>query len=306
MNEKIIAILGPTCTGKSELSIYLAEEFNGEIVNADSMQIYKHFDVGTAKPDINLRRKIQHHLIDVVQPFEEFNAAMFREMADTLIKDIWSRKRVPILVGGTGLYIKALIYGLFKVQKDTGLRETLRNSYSENPLQFYEKLKEIDPEYALKISYKDKIRVVRAMEVFYLTGIKMSEWGKKHGFKEIRYNVLKIGLKKARGELYLRINSRVEEMLKKGWVEEVKHLLSMGYKEDLKPFSGIGYREILLYIKGFISYEDMVKDIKKYTRHYAKRQHTWFSQEKNVSWHEYPEEKEMITGEVREFLKGWI
>jgi tRNA dimethylallyltransferase len=304
-DKKIIAVIGPTCTGKSELSTYLAEVLHGEIINADSMQVYKHFDIGTAKPDIALRNKISHHLINVVEPFEEFNAAIFKERADESIQEIWSRKKTPILVGGTGLYIKALVYDLFKIQKDTHLRESLKQSYVDNPLGLYEKLKEIDPAYTLKISHRDKIRVVRALEVFYLTGKRMSEWENVHGFKKAKYNVLKIGLKRARNELYQSIDRRVEEMLTRGWVEEVRTLLSMGYKEDAKPFSSIGYREILLYIKGFIRYEDMVKDIKKYTRHYAKRQCTWFSKEKDVWWFQYPEDKEAIIRKAEDFLKRW-
>lgn len=300
--RKIITVIGPTCTGKSALSVNLAKTFHGEVVNGDSMQVYRHFNIGTAKPDLAARNDVPHHLIDIIDPSGDFQAAMFKESADRAIGEIWSRNRVPVIVGGTGLYMKALIYGLFKAPRDSLLRERLHGEYHDDPLGFYEKVKEIDPEYAMRISHRDRIRLVRAMEVYTLTGMTVTSLEKGHGFREPRYNALKIGLQKERDELYSRIDQRVEEMLDKGWVEEVKNILSMGYSEWLKPFSGIGYREIVLYIKGFIRYEDMVKDIKKHTRRYAKRQFTWFAKEKDVSWFQYPEDIAGIFKKVREFL----
>lgn len=300
--RKVIAVIGPTCTGKSALSVDLAQTFHGEIVNGDSMQVYKHFDIGTAKPNPGTRKAIPHHLIDIVEPSGAFHAALFKESADRVIEEIWSRDSVPVVVGGTGLYMKALIYGLFKAPSDSLLRERLRNDYHEDPLGFYEKVKEIDREYAMKISHRDRLRLVRAMEVYTLTGMTVTSLEKDHGFREPRYNVLKIGLQSERGELYARIDRRVDEMLAMGWVEEVKEILSMGYREELKPFSSIGYREILLYIKGSIRYEDMVKDIKKHTRHYAKRQFTWFAKEKDINWFRYPEDTVRIMNKVRGFL----
>ncbi len=302
---KVISVTGPTCTGKSSLSVSLAEEFNGEIINCDSMQVYKYFDIGTAKPDLTMRDKIPHHLIDIVEPHEEFNAARFEEMASVAIADILKRGKQPILVGGTGLYLRALVYGLFDAPKDMDLRERLKDEYSEGPLQFYEKFKKIDPEYAMRISFKDKLRIVRAMEVFLLTGKRVSDLEKDHGFKEPRYNILKIGLKNKRDELYVRINGRVDDMFSQGWVEEVKEILSRGISNQVKPFSSIGYREILLYLNDSISHEDMVKDIKQHTRHYAKRQFTWFAKEKGIYWFQYPEDSERITLAIAEFLNTW-
>lgn len=301
--DKILVILGPTCTGKSELSLRLAEEFGGEIVNADSMQVYKHFNIGTAKPDIALMNKIPHHLIDVVEPDEEFNASIFKEKADIVIRNIIKRGKLPVFVGGTGLYLRVLLYGLFPVPKETGLREAITEEYLKNPMLFHEKLKTIDVEYAKKIGFRDKIRAVRAMEVFNSTGIRMSEWQDIHGFKKPHYDALKIGLKKDRNELYARINRRVEDMLDAGWIKEVEGILSMGYNQKEKPFSGIGYREILLFVNGVISYEDMVKEIKKRTRNYAKRQFTWFAREKDINWYTYPEETDSILSITSRFLK---
>jgi tRNA dimethylallyltransferase len=300
--RKIVVIVGPTCTGKSQLAMDLALGLHGEIVNADSMQVYKYFNIGTAKQDDESRSFIPHHLVDVVDPYEDYNAAIFKDMAEKSISDIWSRCHVPIIVGGTGLYVRALIYDLFKVQGDKTLREELNRLYDDDPLRFYENVKKGDPEYALKVSFRDKRRMVRAMEVLQLTGLSMSEWSQSHGFKNARYEACKIGLQKPRNELFNRINKRVDEMLASGWIEEVKGILSMGFDERLKPFSSIGYREIVLYLRGSITYEDMVKDIKKFTRHYAKRQFTWFLRERDISWYEYPEETDTIRQKVIDFL----
>jgi tRNA dimethylallyltransferase len=302
---KVISVTGPTCTGKSAVSVLLAERFDGEIINCDSMQVYKYFDIGTAKPDQDTRKRVPHHLVDIVEPQEEFNAARFVEMADHAIDTIQACRKIPILVGGTGLYLRALIYGLFKADKDADLRVKLQEEYSEDPLRFYERLKETDHDYAMRISFKDRIRVVRAMEIFILTGKKVSELEKDHGFREPRYDILKIGLKKEKDDLYAKINDRVNDMFTQGWIEEVKNILAMGVNDTVKPFSSIGYREILLNIKGFIQYKDMVKDIQKHTRHYAKRQFTWFAKEKDMDWFEYPEDLEGITKKVVEFLDTW-
>ena len=300
--KKIIVIVGPTCTGKSQLSMDLALEFNGEIVNADSMQVYKYFDIGTAKQNNESRRIVPHHLLDVVEPYEHYNAAIFKDMAGRSISDIWSRCRIPIIVGGTGLYVRALIYDLFKVHGDKTLRESLSTLYDDDPLGFYENMKKVDSEYALKVSFRDKRRMVRAMEVFQLTGFSMSEWSRRHGFINPRYETLKIGLQKPRDVLFKRINERVDTMLASEWIDEVKGLLLMGFDEHQKPFSSIGYKEIALYLHGFITYEDMVKDIKKFTRHYAKRQFTWFLREKDIFWYEYPEGIDIIKQKAIDFL----
>ncbi|MDR2018788.1 MAG: tRNA (adenosine(37)-N6)-dimethylallyltransferase MiaA [Syntrophobacterales bacterium] len=304
-NRNVIAIVGPTCTGKSALSLDMAELLGGEIINADSMQVYRHFNIGTAKPDVASFEKCGHHLIDIVDAHEEFNAAIFKERADEAIRQIKIRGNLPILVGGTGLYLRALAYGLFAAPTDKTLREELRDVYEKDPIFLYDELKRVDHAYAMRISVRDKVRVVRAVEVFRLTGKPMSELERDHGFGEARYSMLKIGLKRERDELYRRINRRVDEMFVRGWVGEVEKLLSMGLDETAKPFSGIGYREIILYIKGLIHYDDMVEEIKKHTRHYAKRQFTWFAKERDVSWFRYPEDNEDIRVKTAEFLERW-
>ncbi|HBA53277.1 MAG TPA: tRNA (adenosine(37)-N6)-dimethylallyltransferase MiaA [Syntrophorhabdus aromaticivorans] len=300
--NKLLAIVGPTCTGKSQLSVDLSLEFGGEVVNADSMQVYKHFDIGTAKPERDAQAGVPHHLLDIIEPHEEFNAAMFKDWADRAINAIWSRNNLPIIVGGTGLYVRALIYGLFAIDEKISVREELKKLYHNDPRGFYENLRAIDPEYAMRINCRDERRMVRAMEVYQLTGLTMSEWRKKHGFREPRYEVLTIGLRKARSELYAKIDARVEEMLQRGWIEEVRSLVRAGYDERLKPFTGIGYREILRYLRGSISYEDMTDEIKKLTRRYAKRQFTWFLKEEGTAWYEYPDDLDSIRQKVAGFL----
>jgi len=300
--EKVLAVLGATCTGKSECALWLAREMGGEIVNADSMQVYKHFDIGSAKPDLAARQEVAHHLIDMVEPEQEFNAALFKEAADAAIQAIWLKKKIPIVVGGTGLYLRALFHGLFAAEGDAATREKLKQRFRENPASVYEELKRVDAEYASKISPNDRVRVVRALEIYYASGMMMSQWQRTHGFQQQRYKVFKIGLKKERVVLYNRINGRVDNMLEAGWVEEVKALLRAGYSSDAKPFLSIGYRDIVLYLGSVLSYAEMVVKIKQETRHYAKRQITWFAKEKNIAWFEYPEEKELIKKEVRRFL----
>lgn len=296
-------MLGPTCTGKSECALWLACEIGGELVNADSMQVYKRFDIGTAKPGSEARNGVRHHVLDMVEPDQEFNAALFRDAADRAIHEIWSRRKIPVVVGGTGLYLRILFHGLFEVQKDARSRQDLTRAYQEEPLAMFEELKRIDPEYARRISHRDRVRVVRAIEVFRASGVTMSDWYRRHGFKEQRYHTCKIGLRRDRSELYDRINERVLQMLQAGWVAEVEGLLSQGYVSNLKPFLSIGYRQIVLYLAGACTYEEMVKVIQQETRKYAKRQMTWFARDKEIEWFQFPEEREQIKRRVEQFLQ---
>ncbi len=302
---KVLAIGGPTCTGKSDLGLMAGKKFGGEIVNGDSMQVYRYFDIGTAKPSADARLAVPHHLVDVVAPDEEFNAAEFRSKADRAIGDIASRGKLPIIVGGTGLYLRALFYGLFPAKKDVKLREGLNAEYGQDPVAFYERLKGVDREYAMRISFRDRIRSVRAMEVYLLEGRPFSELEKDHGFREPRYDLCMIGLTGPRDELYRRINARVIAMLEAGLVDEVRSILKRGYTDRAKPFSSIGYREVLLYLNGSIGYEDMIKDIQKNTRHYAKRQFTWFAKEKDIQWFNYPADVDRIFEMIAGFLSSW-
>lgn len=300
---RVLAVVGPTCTGKSDCALWLAHCVGGEIINADSMQVYKGFDIGSAKPSRQVLQEIPHHLIDVAAADEEFNAASFKEMADRAIPEVWSGGHIPIMVGGTGLYLRVLFHGLFEVPGDRGVRDAIRKRYLQDPDGVYEELRAVDPAYAGTISYRDGVRVVRALEVYRISGTTMSEWRERHGFREKRYDVYMIGLRRERKELYARINRRVETMLEAGWIREVEDLLKNGCSSDLKPFQSIGYREIVLYLHDEIEYSDMVEKIKTATRHYAKRQITWFLKEKDVNWYEYPEQKDAILENVRGFLR---
>ncbi|MEN6617026.1 MAG: tRNA (adenosine(37)-N6)-dimethylallyltransferase MiaA [Syntrophorhabdus sp.] len=299
---KLVAVGGPTCTGKSDLGLILAKKFSGEIVNGDSIQVYRYFDIGSAKPSKDVQREITHHLIDIIEPDETFNAALFRNLADRAIRDIAGRGKLPVLVGGTGLYLRALLYGLFPAKSDPLLREKLKNEYSEDPIAFYERLKTVDHDYAMKISFRDRIRAVRAMEIYCLEGRAFSELEKEHGFLKPVYDICMIGLTAPREELYRRIDTRVLDMLDRGLLSEVRWILEKGYAKDIKPLTSIGYREAVRYLSGSFEYKDMVKDIQKNTRHYAKRQFTWFSKEKGIEWFDYPGDLYSIFEKISGFL----
>jgi tRNA dimethylallyltransferase len=300
---KVVAIVGPTGVGKSELAVFLGENLNGEIINFDSIQFYKELNIGTAKPDEELRKKVPHHLYDLLELDEEFNAAKFVEIADRLIKEIWERGKIPIFVGGTGLYLRALEYGLFPIEIPQEIRDKIRKKAEEDLSSLYEELKKLDPEYAQKISSKDKVRITRALEVIYTSGRPFSEFHKKNPFFEKkRYDIIKIGLNLPRKKLYQKINLRVLKMIEMGWIEEVKALLEKGWSPQLKPFKAIGYKYIIQYLQGKLSLEEAIKLIQRDTRRYAKRQLTWFKKEPDIYWFK-PEEKEKILSFLKEKLK---
>ncbi|WP_038057384.1 tRNA (adenosine(37)-N6)-dimethylallyltransferase MiaA [Thermodesulfobacterium hydrogeniphilum] len=300
--EKILAIVGPTGVGKSELAIYLAENLKGEIINFDSIQFYKELNIGTAKPSKEDMEKVPHHLYDFLDLEEEFNAAKFIEIADKTIDEVLEKEHLPILVGGTGLYLRALEYGLFPVEIPENIREKVRKEAEKDLNKLYAELKNFDPEYAAKISPKDKVRITRALEVIYTTSKPFSQFHKEHPFfGEKRYNILKIGLNVSRKKLYERINQRVLRMIEAGWIEEVKNLLEKGYPPELKPFKAIGYKYIVQHLKGELSLEKAIELIQRDTRRYAKRQLTWFKKEPDIYWFR-PEEKE----KVLEFVKNYL
>jgi len=302
--KKVIVLCGPTATGKSELAVELALRFNGEVINFDSQQFYQGLNIGTAKPTEEEKRGVPHHLYSILSPDEEMNAGKFLELVDPVVEDVWGRGKVPILVGGTGLYLRAFEYGLFEVIVPKEIRERVRAMVRENLAFAYEELKRLDPEYAKKVSPKDFVRISRALEVCLATGKPFSEFHKSHSFASAkpRYSILKIGLNLEREELYNKINKRVLEMINRGWVDEVKRLLDMGYSPSAKAFKAIGYRYIISYLKGEMSLDTAIKLIQRDTRRYAKRQITWFKKEKNIHWFR-PEEREKIFALVESFLK---
>ena len=283
---KIITICGPTGIGKTGFAIALAQELNGEIIGADSMQIYKYMDVGTAKPDEKERQLAVHHLVDFLDPADNFDAKSFIVLADQAISDIAKRGRVPVVAGGTGLYIRALLHGLFRgepVCPET--LEKLNQTLEEKGAPaLHEQLTKCDPKAAEKIHPNDGFRIVRALEVFLTTGVPISQCQQTHDFKSDRYQSLTFGLHMDRQLLYDRINKRVDIMMGQGLLDEVKNLVNQGYSLELKSMQSIGYRHMGMYIKGEVSLEEAVRLLKRDTRRYAKRQFTWFNKEKNLIW----------------------
>lgn len=304
MKPKLVIILGPTGVGKSEVALEVAGEIGGEIINADSQQIYRYMDIGTAKPPREIRRTVAHYLIDIVDPDEEFNAARFRRLALESAEDIRSRGKRVILCGGTGLYIRAFTQGLFVgPATDPETRERFQAEIETRGLDsLYERLSEIDPESVIRIHPHDRQRIIRALEVFELTGKKMSEWQREHGFRESPFATLKIGIDRERTELYDGINRRCDEMIARGLVEEVKALLGKGYRLDLRPLQSVGYRHIGLYLKGEMSLENAISLMKRDSRRLAKRQLTWFRADKEILWFHPAGDRAKIIETAREFF----
>ena len=280
----LLVILGPTAVGKSEIAISLAQKISGEIVSADSMQLYQGMDIGTAKPSISEQKIVPHHLIDFLKPDEPSDVFAYAKQAEKVIKDIYRRKKFPILVGGSGLYIRALVDGLFEnpkidSEKKDIIKEKLGNKSTES---LYRELKKVDQEASRKIHAHDRRRIKRAMEVFYTTGIPISVLQRKKPAKP--FQTLLIGITRERKLLYQRINQRVDKIFARGFVDEVKALLEKGYAENLNSMQAIGYQETIAYLNGEGTLEETMELVKRNTRRYAKRQLSWFRQDKRIKW----------------------
>lgn len=301
---KLVVILGPTAIGKSKLGIEIARRVGGDIVSADSLQVYRYLDIGTAKPTKEERQQIPHHLIDIVNPDEEFNAGLYRRYAREVIKELHRNARRVIVVGGTYLYVRVLLYGIVEgISADSNIREHLRSLKSRYGLScVYSMLKSVDPESAGRIHPNDYVRIERALEVYYLTGRRMSELQKEHGFRESEYHVLKIGLFENKEVLKDKINKRVEKMLKEGFVEEVRMLREMGFNRELKPMQSIGYKQINRYLDGEITLEEAVELIKRDTRRFAKRQMTWLRRDGDIEWYSLSRDLDRIVDRVYDFF----
>lgn len=287
MDKNIVIIAGPTASGKTAFGIEAAKRLNGEIISADSMQIYKYMDIGTAKPSKDEMKGIVHHMMDVVYPDEEFSVALFRRMAGELIDDIISRGKLPIIVGGTGLYINSLTHPLdfTKVAYDTDYRDYLNELAKANGSSYiHEMLKKVDYESYLRLHPNDTKRIIRALEVYKNTGKTISEYQKESKQGEIEYNIAYIGLTMDRAKLYSNINKRVDKMFEMNLIDEVKKLQEMGYNKNMNSMQGIGYKEIFDYISGNYTLEEVKDIIKQSSRRYAKRQLTWFRREKQIYW----------------------
>ena len=305
VKPKLIIICGPTALGKTSTAIHLARTFNGEIIGADSMQIYRYMDIGTAKPTADEQSRVAHHMIDLIDPDEHFDARRFAEVAHKHIMKLYDRGITPFIVGGTGLYIKALVNGLFKAgPSDKHVRERLQEQARLYGPDFLHKtLRRHDPDTAERIHPNDTYRIIRALEVYELTGRTIAAFQREHGFKENRFKVLKIGLHINRELLYDRINHRVDVMIDSGFLNEVKRLLEMGYSDDLKSMQSIGYRHLIDFIKGRCSWDETLRTLKRDTRRYAKRQLTWFKADPEMVWKE-PGQLREIRRLIEKFLQA--
>jgi len=297
----LIVIAGPTAIGKSDVAFELAKRLNTEIISADSMQVYRYFNIGTAKPSLEKRKEIPHHLIDIVNPDEGFSAGDFNERAFKIAEELHRKGKIPLVAGGTGLYIKALINNLgCGVKKDSEIREKIKSEFKDfGEEAMYEKLKTVDPQAADKIHPKDRYRIERALEVYYSSGKPISEfhkddkkqWSVVSGQwsaekKKIRFNVRYFVLNMVRERLYKRIEERVDKMVSAGLLNETKNILNMGYDKNLKPFQSLGYLQMIEYLDnppsppfnkgGMGGFDSAVQEVKKETRRFAKRQLTWF------------------------------
>jgi len=282
----LVVICGPTAAGKTALSLELAERVGGEIVSADSRQVYRGMDIGTAKATAAERARVPHHLLDVAEVDEDFSVADFTGQGRQSIREIAARKRRPLVVGGTGLYIRALTEGLLDAPSGDPLlrQEIIARGEAEGEGALYRELQRIDPPLAARLSPGDQVRIVRGLEVFHLSGERLSDLQAGHAFAEAPYPLLVIGVTLERGDLYRRIDRRVEDMVSAGLVEEVRSLLDRGFSPRLKALRTIGYQEIIRHLAGEISLEEAVSLIQRDSRRYAKRQLTWFRRDKKIIW----------------------
>jgi tRNA dimethylallyltransferase len=281
-----IAVVGATATGKSAVAIALAEELGGEIINADALQVYRGFDIGTAKPSAAERQRIRHHLIDILEPHERYSAGEFARRAREAIAEIQARGAVPIVVGGSGLYLRALFAGISPVPPgDPEVRRRLRERLAEEGLPVLRReLERIDPATAGRLAAGDTQRVLRALEVAAVSGEPLSAWISRQPFGIQRIAALCVGLTLPRGILYDQIASRVARMVKEGWVDEVAGLLAQSLNPELPAFQAIGYRQLVRHLKGDVNLEEAVAETIRATRRFAKRQETWFRREPDVCW----------------------
>lgn len=306
-SQKIIIIGGPTAVGKSKVAFIIAEKINGEVISGDSRQFFKEINVGTDKVPENYRRKVPHHLIDIFSLKEKIDVFKFIEMTIEKTKEIISRNKIPIIAGGSGLYLRSLIEGIFYIPEEVKEKQNeIRNELEKlKTFILYEKLKEIDPETSERIHRNDRRRIRRAIEVYYLTGKKMSQWQKSQS----KISLSEVGkifyfiLFRKREILYERINKRVDRMFEKGWIEEVKNLIEKSYEKFIMEKAPIGYREIVEYIKKNGGIEELKKKIKKKTREYARKQLIWFKKERGV-WMEVENEEKTAEEIIRIVKEG--
>lgn len=304
MKPLVIAIVGPTAVGKSKLGVEIAKRFGGEVISGDSMQVYRTMDIGTAKVSDQEADGIPHHMIDIKNPDESFSVAEFQEKVQHLIKEISSRNKIPILVGGTGLYIQATLYdfNFSEQKKDPAIVERLEREMAEKGrLYMYKRLQSIDPEQAKRVHPNNERRVIRALELYETTGQVMSEYHEGQS-EESPFHPILIGLEMERDLLYERINRRVDGMVEEGLVDEVKRLYNQGFKDE-QSMKAIGYKELIPYLEGSCEWNEAIELLKRNSRRYAKRQYTYFKNKMDVQWYKvspsnYEDKFETILGDL--------
>ncbi len=304
MKPRLLVIAGPTASGKSALALDLAEQLNGEIICVDSLTVYRDLAIGSAKPTPEQQQRVPHHLLDIREPTDPFTASDFRAAAAAAIQEITGRGKRPILAGGTGLYLRSLLRGLNKAPgEDPILRETLRERLGrEGGEVLLAELAKVDPDTAQRLHPNNRNRIIRALEVFQTSGIPLAQFQAEHGFSDSPYHALQFCLDLPRPVLYQRIDERVDAMLAAGLVAEVQRLLQAGIPADCKPLQAIGYKEVVAYLQGHHDQTEMIRLIKRNTRHFAKRQLTWFRSEPEMQWVAYPENSVTIHSAAATFF----
>ena len=312
MKKPLVVLTGPTAVGKTKASIGLAKAIGGEIISADSMQIYRHMDIGSAKILPEEMEGVPHYLIDELEPSEEFHVVRFQQMAKEAMKKIYSHGNIPIIVGGTGFYIQALLYDIdfTETREEDGYRRELEvYADSKGAVYLHDMLRRVDPKAAEEIHANNVKRVIRALEYYHQTGKRISEHNENERKKESPYQFVYFVLNDDRKNLYQRIDMRVDQMMRQGLVAEVRHLREMGCTRDMVSMQGLGYKEILAYLDGECTLEEAIYIIKRDTRHFAKRQITWFKRERQVTWidkEQYAYDEERILNAMIQYTKGVI
>lgn len=308
----LVALVGPTAVGKSQIGILVAKSLDTEVLTADSRQVFRGMDIGMDKPSEAERQGVSHRLIDLVAPNEPFNTGVYRRLAMQEIERVYAAGRIPLVVGGTGLYVRTLIRGLWSgPAADWSMRTRLMDQEREQgPGFLHRELGRVDPESAARLHPRDLVKIVRALEVYALSQRPLSEVHREHGFEDRPFSALLIGLNRDRAALYGRIDARVESQVSKGLIEETQRLLSEGYERQLGSMKGLGYRQIAGYLWGEYDYAEAIRRLKRDTRHFAKRQLTWFRKEPDLRWlmideRESPDDTaERVVAVIREFLDG--
>ena len=299
----IIVVAGPTASGKSDLAMRLAQKYDGELICSDSMQVYRQFDIGTAKPTISEQKLVPHHQLDLIDPDENYSAGKYERDTSKIIRQIQQRGHLPILVGGTGLYYRALMYGISNIPEiPEKITQELINLQKEYGTAYcWKQLQKHDPQTAKSLHPNDTSRIMRSLEVVMATGTSIVDFHQLQPFAEARYPLLAVAYEWERSVLYEQINQRTCKMLKSGWVEEVEMLLE-SYAPDLRPLQAIGYREIVEHLQDKLNWEALVKNIQQRTRQYAKRQMTWFRREAKITWYQ-PDEETAILDKIKVYLE---